>query len=537
MRLLLMSGLGPEFLNSKALDGTLLAPDPSSTADAYRRLAGRPIDLRRFTYGEGRHPLLRSSRGKVPHLPTASVRSILDETGVDYEWFDLEDLWSCSGREPSGDFDVVALSTSFIWDQATFRLVLDWIRQRYPGAVLIAGGQYSTFKCADLLAEYHTIDYIIRGDAEIALPMLLRALKGRADLRDVPNLAFRDDTGALHMAPLSYIDIETYPSPAFHGRHDLVPYESMRGCPFTCKFCSYPAASPKWRYKSADKIVRDWSGYAEKNGAQVIKSMDSTFTIPPPRFRQLLDVLPQVGVAWEAYSRANVLDSREVVQRLEAAHCRYLFIGFESMNETSLRNMNKKVSVAQNHRAVAALRGTSIDVRASFLVGYPGETPEAYAETHRFIVEQFRGRFNVHFFILNDETMPVWQDAPRFDLEVESPITWKHCGMDSRTAEALRAQTLFETRWKNEHAVHELWQPRYQRPLVPDVDLQTNYRIEKLVEQLAYLAKDLGTGDAVAARCRAILDELRELGVRESDEPSLPRESPLDEGNVVSIAI
>lgn len=522
MRLLLMSGLGPEFLNSQALDGTLLANDPSPTADAYLRLAGRPIDLRRFRYGGGRHPLLRPTRGKAPHLPTAAVRSILDETGIDYEWFDLEDLWHGSDREPSGDFDVVALSTSFIWDQATLRRCLAWIRVRYPGATLIAGGQYATFKHDDLLIDHPTIDYLIRGDAEVALPMLLRALAGHADLRDVPNLVCRDENGSLYVAPLSYIDIETHPSPVFHGRHDLVPYESMRGCPFTCKFCSYPAASPKWRYKSAEKIVRDWSAYAETNGAKVIKSMDSTFTIPPVRFRRLLEVLPQVGIAWEAYSRANVLDSREVVQRLEAAHCRYLFIGFESMNETSLRNMSKKVSVAQNYRAVEALRGTSIDVRASFLVGYPGETPEAYAETHRFIVEQFRGRFNVHFFILNDETMPVWQDAPRFDLEVTNPITWKHCGMDSQTASALRTQTLFETRWRNEHAIHELWQPRYARPLVPDVDLQTNYRIEKLVEQLAYLAKDLGTGEAEAARCQAILGELERHGVTDQGDPVLP---------------
>src|SRR6185436_19072970 len=109
--------------------------------------------------------------------------------------------------------------------------------------------------------------------------------------------------------------------------------------------------------------------------------------------------------------------------------------------------------VAQNFRAVEALRDTSIDVRASFLVGYPGETPDLYEQTHRFVVDQFRGRFNVNSFIFQDEVMPVWADAPIYDLQVSNPVTWTHCGMDSTTALTLRDRTLFETRWQNDHAV------------------------------------------------------------------------------------
>src|SRR6202040_419626 len=125
------------------------------------------------------------------------------------------------------------------------------------------------------------VDYVIRGDAEMALPQFLRAQAGRGDWSEVSNLAWRAPYGEVQAPTLSYIDIERHPSPAFQGTNEVVPYESMRGCPFTCKFCAYPSASPQWRYKSTEKVVRDWSEYAEKNGTRVIKSMDSVFTIPP----------------------------------------------------------------------------------------------------------------------------------------------------------------------------------------------------------------------------------------------------------------
>ena len=57
--------------------------------------------------------------------------------------------------------------------------------------------------------------------------------------------------------------------------------------------------------------------------------------------------------------------------------------------------MNKRVSSAQNERAHTLLEGSGVDLRTSFMVGYPGETPEDYELTHRFIVDRVRGRFGI----------------------------------------------------------------------------------------------------------------------------------------------
>lgn len=519
MRVLLLAGFGPYEMGSKALDGTLFARNGDRQVEhAYQRLVGRPFDLAHLTYAG--QPLLRAYRGSVPHLSLQTVRAILETTDVDLEVFDLEDVWL--GKEPAGTgFDVVGLSTTFICDAYTLARTIRWIANRFPESTLVLGGQYSNLKHATILTSHPEVDYIVRGDAELALPRLLAALADGRAVDDIPNLAGRDARGAATATPIEYIDFDAHPAPVFQGTHDVVPYESMRGCPFSCKFCSFPAASPKWRHKSAAHICRDWRHYADANGATLVRAMDSTFTVPRTRFRELLAMLPDVGLGWEAYSRANCIDSPTLVEGLKAANCQGLRIGFESMNDFVLKAMDKKVTAAENVRASDLLADSKVDLKASFIVGYPGESLTAYEDTHRFLLERFKGKFIMSVFTLTDETMPVLEDLPRFQLEYSSPVTWKHVGMDSETAGALREKTMQEVRWKNDRAVLNLWQNSYSRPLVPGFDLTQNERVEKLVERLAFVAKDLGDGAAAADTCQTLLTELRGMGI-ESQAASAP---------------
>ncbi len=519
MRVLLLAGLGPYFKNGDYLDGTLFdAEGVARLAPIYRQIAGRSVDLQELTWrgAGGERPLLRPPRVLLSHLTGATLRHILARAEVDHELFALEDLWTGTGEPPAGDFDVVALSTSFICDRRTLRRAIDWVRERHPGARLVLGGQYSNLKWRDILAEHPDVDFIVRGDGEVAFPRLLAALRGAGALEDVPNLVGRGPGGIVENR-FEYIDLDAFPSPGFDGVQEHVPYESMRGCPYACKFCSYPSASPKWRFKSAEKIRADWARYAAENGTRLIRAMDSTFTVPPRRFRELLGLLRDVPIRWEAYSRTDDITDADLVHELEDAHCAALSFGFESMSEGSLEKMNKRTVPADNRRAVELLADSAVDYRGGFMVGYPGETPEDYAETHRYLTGGFVGRFLLSVFALVDETMPVWADAPRHQLRVIDPVepayAWAHAGMDVATARRLLTGTLDEARWKNESGVLMLWQMQYDTPLVPDASPQANRRIEKLVERLAFLPRDFPDADAAGRRFASIERELEALGV------------------------
>ena len=160
MRFLLASGLGPYTMSFKSLEGTLLAPDGGRALDeTYGRLLGAPVDLAALTEGPGRAPLLRPYRGCMPHLPTESVRSIVEAAGVECEVFDLEDLWRRTGEPAGADIDVVGLSTTFICDAYTLSQTIAWLARRFPGVPIVLGGQYSNLKFADIPVRYYARGY------------------------------------------------------------------------------------------------------------------------------------------------------------------------------------------------------------------------------------------------------------------------------------------------------------------------------------------------------------------------------------------
>lgn len=401
------------------------------------------------------------------------------------------------------------------------RMAVRWIEENYPGVILIVGGQYSNLKYAQIMEEFEAVTFIVKGDAETAFPALLGEIESGGGYDKIPNLVWASGKGKvrdIRINKTEYIDLNTFPSPEFSGARAITPYESMRGCPFTCKFCSFPAASPLWRYKSSEKIIGDWLYYAEKNSSKLIRAMDSTFTVPPKRLRQLLKDLPQHNIQWEAYSRANVLTNQETIDGLEASNCITLSIGFESMSDNSLIYMNKAVHSTHNRKSHELLLKSNIDFRSSFMIGYPGETVEDYQETHDYLVDEFERHIVLSVFSLTDEQMPVWEDAEKFNIQVEDfddpDNAWSHSGMDAHIARALHQDTFRDIRWKNEKAVSILWQIPYQLPIMPERALRDNYRVEKLLERLAFAPKDYRHDpDYVQRLSREIVRELTELEI------------------------
>jgi anaerobic magnesium-protoporphyrin IX monomethyl ester cyclase len=520
MRALLLCGLGPTFVNLNYLEGSLFTEPAGAKAQAMFAKAGVPdfalSDLA-FEDGHRMTQLCRPRNLTMPHLTTFSLESILHVAERDYAKVDLAEVWEDKAATPSGDFDVALLSTTYIWNKPMLATAIQWVEQRMPGIQIVCGGQFTNLKFHQVLYDHPSVIGVVRGDGEHAIPAILNALETGASLATVPNLVWRD-CHTIRINPIKYIDLEAWDSPRFPGRYPIVPYESMRGCPFDCKFCSFPAASPKWRYKSARKIRDDWLRYAQENEAEHISAMDSTFTIPPTRMRELLELLPSAGVSWEGFSRANTVVSSYFVEQLLAAHCHKLHIGFESMSDQVLKMMSKRVTSKQNRLAFHALRDNELDYIIFFMIGYPGETSEDFNETKDFLIEEYAGHFMLNFFSLSDETMPLWKDRDELRIKFADPDDphswWSHIGMNSDDARTLQMSALHEIREKNDDGVLVLWQHRYDPWFMPHRSRRDNLRVEKAVERLAMAPAVHEDIDRGAAEIRRQFERLNHMGVR-----------------------
>lgn len=541
MRVLLVSGLGPSYHDLYVLDGSSFPEPPGPGSYDLSRLRFKdgatsiPLMRRRGS----NYPIRPTAESRVdlsgkdkddfnPHLTTFTLRSILERCGADYDHYQIERIWDGTGTYPREHYDVVLLSTTFMWDHRSLAQAVRWIEEGWPEAFVVLGGQYSNLKYRQILRSHPSVKLIVRGDAEVSLPGVLAEIRGDMNLDSVPNLVWRDpDTDGIKATGIEYVDLEEVPSPGFGSRPlPVVPYESMRGCPFSCRYCSFPAASPKWRYKSAKKIADDWRRYRDENGTKYIKALDSTFTVPPTRLRELLPLLEDVGVKWEAFSRANTLRDEPTITQLERAHCSSLNVGFESMDDRTLKFMHKQVTVAANRRAFGLLRNSTIDYKIQFMVGYPGESPELFQATRDFLVTEYEGRFGLHLFKLQDETMPVWQDTERFQIvvgNVDDPdASWSHVGMDLDTAKVLQRHAMRDVRWGSDRAINRIWQHEFEIPMAPGRSTAFNWRLEKLIDRLGMAAADFSDPHEVTRRQDDTLRELREYDVVVEDERLQP---------------
>jgi len=139
------------------------------------------------------------------------------------------------------------------------------LKRLHPGKPVFFGGLSSSIFHEDLI-KYDCIDYVFRGDStEEPMRMLLERIIASdktktplGNLSDIPNLTWKDETGAIHINPLSWVPDDmnaisldyAYPMKGVLRHHDMTSYLPMKGwlqypvcASLTCRGCSRNCAT------------------------------------------------------------------------------------------------------------------------------------------------------------------------------------------------------------------------------------------------------------------------------------------------------
>ena len=279
---------------------------------------------------------------------------------------------------------------------AQVRSMTRQIHAACPGVRLVLGGPHATSWPRRTLEHFPEVDFVLRGEAEGSLPALVRALAGGQQLESVPGLLWRGEDGAaVTGAGMELPDPEGLPWPARDLVDDLYrqrryyalmvrtrPVDAMissRGCPFGCGFCYN--FRHRYRARSPEAVVDELEGIRQR-GVRDIEICDDTFTVDRQRALAIFDLIIQrrLDVSFRIKSRVDVFDDT-LAARASRAGVYMASFGMESGSPRLLERMAKGTTPAMNARAAALCRRYGILCHSSWLVGYPGETPETVAET------------------------------------------------------------------------------------------------------------------------------------------------------------
>ena len=179
-------------------------------------------------------------------------------------------------------------------------------------------------------------------------------------------------------------------SPAY----DLIPRDkylfcniihTSRGCPFRCDFCYNSFGEHHYVHREVDDVIAEIKAIGRRH----IMIIDDNFIGNPHWTRELLQAMIPLHIKWNAAVSINVVDIDGMLDLMKESGCQGLFIGFESINPSSIGGVHK----VQNDRAryeyaIREIHRRGIMINASFVFGLDDDTPEVFRQTLDWIVKQ-----------------------------------------------------------------------------------------------------------------------------------------------------
>ena len=240
---------------------------------------------------------------------------------------------------------------------------------RAMGKVVIGGGKFaSTFPDE---VEPH-FDSICVGEAQKVWAQMVNDLLAG-------NLKKRYDAG---LVP----DLENIPAPRYDlvesGYFTPIVTEASRGCPHPCTYCQLNIKRAPYRTRPVEDVIRDLTNtkglpFIKRKTAMILdNNLGGSLTNAKNLLREIAKL--KFWAIGAQYSIECLRDD-EYVELLAKANCRMSFLGMESLNEESLRDVEKKQNKVEEYKEFFhKLNKKGILTFTGFMFALDEDTPEYY---------------------------------------------------------------------------------------------------------------------------------------------------------------
>jgi radical SAM superfamily enzyme YgiQ (UPF0313 family) len=282
--------------------------------------------------------------------------------------------------------DQVSLQPRFLLDPV--KAIVSTCRQNSEAKIVLGGAGYSIFPKQVL--SYLNADMGIQGEGERSFVMLLDKLKNNEDLSDIPGLYHADGTIANPPDHFKKIDHNLFPQP---GRHIFLlentddeiiwlPFQTRRGCPLNCSYCSTPSIEGKIIRKRNPSLIIDTLTTYVTAGFKHFFFVDNTFNLPSAYAKDLCSQIIASGLnfTWRAILYPGHVD-KELVSKMAESGCAEVSLGLESGSDIILKRMNKRYHTTDVRRASDLLKEVGIRRTGFLLLCGPGETRQTVQQS------------------------------------------------------------------------------------------------------------------------------------------------------------
>jgi radical SAM superfamily enzyme YgiQ (UPF0313 family) len=294
--------------------------------------------------------------------------------------------------------DVIGISIRNIDDQvseqarfllAEAREVVAFCRTVSDAPLVLGGAGYSIFPGPVL--DYTDADMGIQGEGETAFCLLLERLSASRPVTDVPGLYVRGR--GLQAPRLFERDLDRLPLPGpewFDARYAddpdyFVPFQTRRGCPLSCTYCSTATIEGALiRKRSPAAVV---AGLARWRAAGFTRYffVDNVFNLPEGYALDLCNGIAAAGldIHWRCILYPGKIRAA-LVRAMARAGCKSVAYGFESGSAALLAALGKQFTLDEIVTGSRMLAEAGLERMGFLLLGGPGETRDTVRQSLAF---------------------------------------------------------------------------------------------------------------------------------------------------------
>jgi radical SAM superfamily enzyme YgiQ (UPF0313 family) len=259
-----------------------------------------------------------------------------------------------------------------------------------PDCKIVLGGHHPT-ALPERVMESSAVDFVIRGEGEVSMPLLTKALCNGSGYDEIPGLVFRKSDGRLHVSETAIMDnLQNYPLPAsqlldwrFYRRNKKAStmIVASRGCPLKCTYCSMGATSPfRHRRRSITSVIGEIEKASDQTNIGLIDFEDENLSLDRTWFLQLLNAIKKrfKGHLPELRAMNGLLPSSldaQVIAAMKAAGFRTLNLSLATTAIAQLKRFQRPDIRRAFERALDLAQTHGLKVVGYIIVGAPFQKP------------------------------------------------------------------------------------------------------------------------------------------------------------------
>jgi len=266
------------------------------------------------------------------------------------------------------DVDLVCISIETYTASRGYKIAQKF---REKGIAVVIGGYHAT-AIPDEVGEY--CDSIIVGNAENVWGQML------CDFQSA-KLQQRYDGVRGGIPPM--------PDRSIYGKKKYLPLtlmETGRGCPHTCEFCAITSYyCGKYTPRPVEDIVKEIK--QQKN--KVIFFVDDNITAQRDHLIEICKAITPLKIKWTSQVSLAVANDDALLEAMKKSGCQVLLIGFESLDEGNLDQMNKSwaYKLGERDEMVRKIHKKGIGIYATFVFGFDFDGAQSFDETVAFAMK------------------------------------------------------------------------------------------------------------------------------------------------------